>query len=209
MGSIPVGVTKTKNYEELTFQHFIVSLFLKQCKDKRKEKRIVELWDIYDVNRNKTGRTIDRNSNERLKQGEYHLVVEAIIINSEGKILLTKRAKSKNKYPLMWECTGGSCLKGENTLTAILREVREEIGVNFKEEDAIFLKTLREDNAKDFKDIWLFRRDIEIKNLKFTDGEVIEAKWVDIKEFEIMCKQKEVVPSIDFTAEDYEKCLKL
>lgn len=41
----------------------------------------MELWDVYDINRNKTGKIIDRRSGERLKDGEYHLVVEAIIIN--------------------------------------------------------------------------------------------------------------------------------
>ena len=169
----------------------------------------MELWDIYDINRNKTGRIINRNSNERLKEGEYHLVVEAIIINSIGKILLSKRAEFKQKYPLMWECTGGSCIKGENSLQAILREIKEELGLNFKETDAIFYKTLRDDKAKDFKDIWLFRKNIEIKDLKFTDREVIDSKWVTIEEFEIMCNQKEIVPTVDFTREDYEKCLKL
>lgn len=39
--------------------------------------------------------------------------------------------------------------------------------------------------------------------------EVIDSKWVTIEEFEIMCNQKEIVPTVDFTREDYEKCLKL
>ena len=48
----------------------------------------MELWDIYDINKKKTGRVIDRCSNEKLRKGEYHLVVEAIIINSKGEILV-------------------------------------------------------------------------------------------------------------------------
>ncbi len=168
----------------------------------------MELWDIYDINRNKTGKIINRNSKEKLKTGEYHLVVQAIIINSKGKILLSRRAKLKQKYPLMWECTAGSCMKGENSLQAVLREIKEELGISFKNTEASFYKTLRDDKAKDFKDIWLFRKDIEIKDLKFTDKEVIDAKWVSIEEFEKMCNQKEIVPTIDFTRKDYEKCLK-
>ena len=113
----------------------------------------MELWDVYDINRNKTGKVIDRHSNDRLSTGEYHLVTEAIIINSRNEILLTKRASTKQKYPLMWECTCGSCIKSENTLQAILRELKEELGLNFKKNEANFYKTLRDDNAKDFKDI--------------------------------------------------------
>ena len=54
--------------------------------------------DVYDINRNKTGKVIDRHSNDRLSTGEYHLVTEAIIINSRNEILLTKRASTKQKY---------------------------------------------------------------------------------------------------------------
>ncbi len=98
----------------------------------------MELWNVYDINRKCTGKVIDRHSDEKLKEGEYHLVVEAIIINSKGEILLSKRSKFKNKYPNMWECTGGSCIKGENSLQAILRELREELGIIFNDSDAIF-----------------------------------------------------------------------
>ena len=96
----------------------------------------MELWDVYDVNRNYTGKVIDRHSDEKLNEGEYHLVVEAIIINSKAELLLNKRSKFKNKYPSMWEGTGGSCIKGENSLQAILRELKEELGLDFNEKDA-------------------------------------------------------------------------
>ena len=169
----------------------------------------MELWDVYDINRKCTGKVIDRHSDEKLKEGEYHLVVEAIIINSKGEILLNKRSKFKNKYPNMWESTGGSCIKGENGLKAILRELREELGIIFDESDAIFYKTLRDDNAKDFKDIWLLKKNLEIKDLIYTDGEVIDSKWVTIDEFEKMIDNKEIIPTIDFDKEDYKKCLEL
>ncbi len=169
----------------------------------------MELWTVYDINKKSTGKTIDRHSNEKLKEGEYHLVVEAIIINFKGEILLNKRSKLKNKYPCMWETTGGSCIKGENSLQAILREIREELGIIFNESEAIFYKTLRDDVAKDFKDIWLFRKDLEIENLNYTDGEVIDSKWVTIDEFEKMIDKEEIIPTIDFDKEDYKKCLEL
>ncbi len=165
----------------------------------------MELWDIYDKNRNKTGKVIDRNSNERLKEGEYHLVTEAIIMNNKGQLLLNKRAKFKQKYPLMWEFCGGSSIQGENSLKAILREAKEELGLYLNEKEAIFYKTIRDEKAKDFKDIWLFVKDIEIKDLKFIDGEVIDSKWVTIEEFKKLLYKKEIIPTIDFNEEDYKK----
>ena len=86
-------------------------------------------------------------------------------------------------------------------------ELKEELGLDFNEKDANFYRTLRDDYAKDFKDIWVFRKDVNIKDLSFTDGEVEESKWVTIDEFEKMIKRKEIIPTIDFTKEDYKKCL--
>lgn len=43
-----------------------------------------ELWDIYDGNKKKTGRTAERGVYE-FKDGEYHLVVQAIILNTKMK----------------------------------------------------------------------------------------------------------------------------
>ncbi len=64
----------------------------------------MEFWDIYDINKKKTGRTTPRIGC-KLEQGEYHIVVNAIIINSQGQILISKRAGYK-PHGLMWEMSG-------------------------------------------------------------------------------------------------------
>lgn len=61
----------------------------------------------------------------------------------------------------------------------------------------------------DFKDLWLFRRDIDKKEITFPDGESIDAKWVTIDEFVKMYENKEIVPTIDFGIEEYHKALSL
>ena len=98
----------------------------------------------------------------------------------------------------MWECNGGSVKSGEDTLQGILRELKEELGIVLSKDEAIFYKTIRDDKAKDFKDIWIFRKDIDLKELSFIDNEVIEAKWASVKEFERMQKNNDIVPTIDF-----------
>ena len=167
-----------------------------------------ELWDIYDINKKKTGKTIKRDG-EKLKEGEYHIVVNGIIINSKNEILLSKRAAHK-KFGLMWECNGGSILAGETSQEGMIRELKEELGIEFLKEEAIFLKELRRDKIPpNFKDFWLFKRDIDIKDITFPDGEAIEAKWVSIEEFLEMVEKKEIIPTIDFGIEDYNYALKI
>ena len=166
-----------------------------------------ELWDIYDINKNKTGRFAERGVYE-FKEGEYHLVSVALIINSKKEILITKRSETKKSEPLKWELTGGSIKAGETSLQGILREMREEIGLTFTEKDAIFLKEIRKDKVPpDFKDIWLFKKDVNLEELKFTDGEVIDAKWVTIEEFSKIKENKEAVSTIDLGMEEYKLAL--
>ena len=167
-----------------------------------------EMWDIYDINKKKTGRQVKRDSYQ-FKEGEYHIVATAIIMNSKNEILISKRAAHK-RFGLMWECNGGSILAGETSLEGALREIKEELGIEFSKEEAIFLKEIRRDKIPpDFKDLWLFRKDIDTKDITFSDGESIEAKWVSIDEFLKMFENSEIVPNVDFGIEEYNKALKL
>lgn len=169
---------------------------------------MAELWDIYDSNKKKTGRTAERGVYQ-FKEGEYHIVVTAIIMNSNNEILISKRAEYK-KYGLMWEGSGGSILAGETSLEGMLREIREELGIEFSKKEAIFLKEIRRDKIPpDFKDLWLFRRDIKKEEITLPDGEAIAWKWVNIDEFMKMIENNEMVPTIDFGIEEYKLALDL
>jgi isopentenyldiphosphate isomerase len=136
-----------------------------------------ELWDILDVNRNKTGRTVERG--KPMKPDEYHLVVHVWIKNSKDEYLITKRTANK-PYPLMWETTGGSAITGDDSLSAALREVKEEIGINIPTgKGKVFLSLTRQhDDCPDILDVWLFENiDIDINELTFQPEEVCDAKW--------------------------------
>ena len=57
--------------------------------------------------------------------------------------------------------------------------------------------------------MWLFRRDIKEEEITFPDGEATDYKWVTIDKFMKMFNNKEIVPSVNFGREDYEKALKM
>lgn len=122
---------------------------------------MAELWDIYDAHKKKIGRTAERGKYQ-FQEGEYHIVVTGIIMNFKNEILISKRAEHK-KFGLMWECNGGSILAGETSLEGVIRELKEELGMEFSKKEAIFLKEIRRDKLPpDFKDLWLFRRNINL-----------------------------------------------
>ena len=167
-----------------------------------------ELRDIYDEHKKKTGRTIERGGTIRLEKGEYHIVVTALIMNTKNEILISQRAENK-KYGLIWECNGGSILAGETSLEGMIREVKEELGIEFTKKEAIFLKEIKDHcGNQDFKDIWLFKRNIKDEEITLPDGEAIAWKWVTIEKLMEMVAKKEIVPTNDIDMELYEKALK-
>ena len=50
-------------------------------------RMIMELWDIYDAQKRRTGRTMKKND-WCLKEGEYHLTVLGIVAHSDGRFLI-------------------------------------------------------------------------------------------------------------------------
>ena len=159
----------------------------------RKELIAAELWDIYDINRNKTGRTVERG--KPMANGEYHIVVNVWIKGSDGKWLISKRSPNKH-FPNMWEATGGSALAGEDSLTAALREAKEELGIELCAENGYLFKTAVRQyrDFPDFLDIWVFNQDFPIESVVLQSGEACGAKWASSEEILEMEKSGEFIP---------------
>ncbi len=148
----------------------------------------MELWDIYDDRRRRTGRVIERG--KPMKQGEYHLVVHVWIKNSKGEYLISKRTPNKT-FPNMWESVGGSALVGENSFQAALREVQEEIGISLTPGNGqCVFKFKRQTN---FLDVYLFKEDVDITKVCFQPDEVCGAKWASPETIRKMIAEGEFV----------------
>ena len=85
-----------------------------------------EFWDIYNEKKERTGRTMKRND-WCLKDGEYHLTVLGVIKRTDGRFLITKRVMTKAWAPGCWEVSGGAAMAGEDSKTAVLREIMADI----------------------------------------------------------------------------------
>lgn len=156
----------------------------------------MEYWDIYDKNRNKTGKIIKRG--ERMLDGEYHLIVHIWIKNSNNEFLIQQRSE-KVKNPLVWSTTGGSAVSGEDSFTAALREVKEELGIDLSDKKGYLfdMDIYEEDNQKYISDTYLYFIDIDIKDLKLQTEEVKQAK------FEKMSVIKQMMANGEFFIYEY------
>lgn len=59
-------------------------------------------------------------------------VVACALLDDDNRILIAQRPEGKNMAGL-WEFPGGKLEKGESPEAALIRELREELGVNTKE----------------------------------------------------------------------------
>lgn len=134
----------------------------------------MELWDIYDKNKQRTGRTMKRND-WRLKEGEYHLTVLGVIVRPDGRYLITKRVKTKAWAPGWWEVSGGAAMAGEDSLDAVIREVREETGLDVSGCGDGYLFTYQRENPEEgdnyFVDVYRFTLDFEEADVKLQEEE--------------------------------------
>lgn len=165
--------------------------------------KLPEMWDLYDKNRKIIG-SMYRKDVDLIKQGEYHIAVEAIIVNSRNEILISQRAPHK-MYPFEWECNGGSILIGETSLQGILREIKEELGIVLDPKEGTLLRTIQDEEKHYFKDVWVFRKDVKIEEITFPDKEAIAAKWVTTEEIEKMKLEGNLGGTIKNTEEYYDK----
>ena len=90
----------------------------------------MELWDIYDIDRQKTGKLCQRVDGKALADQDYHLVVHICLFNPQGQLLIQRRQLDKAGYPGLWDVTAaGSALAGETSAQAAARELFEEMGI--------------------------------------------------------------------------------
>ena len=152
---------------------------------------MAEKLDVYNIDKKRTGKVIERKQGVTLNNGEYIISVQCWIVNSEGKILLTQRILNKNNGG-KWEPTGGLVISGETSKQGIKRELKEEIGLDIEDDKIRLIKEIVEENENlnFFRDIYLIKEDINLDELSFND-EVIDAKYVTIEEFSKMIENNE------------------
>ena len=159
----------------------------------------MERNDIYDENRNLTGRTRPRG--EALEPGEYGLVVCVWVYDGRGNILMTRRAPGKS-FAGTWENSGGAAQAGETSLQAIVRELREETGILASPEEFEFLSTTRDGHF--FYDHYCLRADVPPERIVLQQGETDDVRWVSMDEVHDMIARGQICQIIarQFLAEE-------
>ncbi|MCL2885081.1 MAG: GNAT family N-acetyltransferase [Oscillospiraceae bacterium] len=170
-----------------------------------------EIWDVLDADGNKTGRYAERG--RPMASGEYFLIVHVWKRNAKGEWLIDKRSIRENDdLSGMWETTGGAALAGEDSLTAALREAKEELDIDLKPQDGTLFRSyipeIKGHGA--FCAVWVFTYNEPIKSMAFDGSEVCDARWATADKIREMQATGEflgeqVYPYFDEMIEKWEK----
>ena len=152
----------------------------------------MEFWDIYDENKQLTGRTMKRND-WCLKEGEYHLTVLGVIARPDGTFLITKRVMTKAWAPGWWEVSGGGVQAGESSEEAVRREVKEETGLDVRNAEGGYAFTYKRVNPDEgdnyFVDVYRFVMDIDEKDVSFQEAEIDGYMFATREQIESFAKE--------------------
>ena len=160
----------------------------------------MERRDLYDINRNLTGKTIAKN--EPTPEGSYIIVVLVFIQNTKGKFLIQRRSRKHKDGKLA--TTGGHVKAGTTSVEGIIEEVEEELGLSLKPSDLHVYYSGREDSSRVFFDDYYAQIDADLADLKLQDDEVDEALWMTADEIQKAIKDGDFLEN---HVEEFERLL--
>lgn len=157
----------------------------------------MELRDLYNRKKILTGEVIEKG--QKVPNGYYYITVVVFIENDKGEFLLQKRVEKKDGK---WATTGGHPKTGESSLEGIVTEIKEELGIDVKQNELTLYKTERTDD--DFVDMYYLKKNIDLDDVILQKEEVEDVMWASRENL------RELINNGDFSSsheEFYISCI--
>jgi len=153
---------------------------------KRTGMKVMELLEVLDENGKQIGTIMEKNKVHN--EGLYHREVALILLNNKGEILLQKRASTKEIEPNKWAWHGGHQIAGEESIDAIIRETKEELGLTLPKDQIKELVELKRDKYpnRQFTTAYYSICNLKSEDFNIQKEELSEVKWFTFQEFKNM-----------------------
>ena len=139
-----------------------------------------ELFPEVDEAGNAIGQITRAEAHDGTKR--LHPVVHLHVFNSRGELYLQHRAKWKSVQPDKWDtATGGHVDFGEDVMTALAREVNEEIGLSSEKYTPKLVKTYIYENDLERELVYVFTTEYD-GELSPSPTETQGGKYWNVKE---------------------------
>ncbi len=159
----------------------------------------MELLDVYDNEGKITGRIVERDTyKENLSKDEHIGIAQIFIENNNGDFLIEESAKTTGfKYLPV----SGHITSGETPKEAIIREAKEEIGLDISNEDVKDVGSFIIDRPVRF--IFYLKKDIDLTTLKLQPEEVESVSYKSATEMMYLIEKglmhpvhRDIVPKV-------------
>lgn len=143
---------------------------------------VSEILDLYDQDLKPTGQVIERG--QRVPAGLMIPIVAVYVYNDQGQYLIQKVSQRKGNY---YATTAGHVQSGEHDFAmAMLRELREEIGLSVTKTELKLVKIRRYDYK--FTLLYMLKSNIPASMLRLQKDEVDSVMWMSHEDIELLCK---------------------
>lgn len=151
----------------------------------------MELWDLYDIDRQKTGETHPRGT--PVPEDRYRMVVHVAIFSTDGRMLIQQRQAFKSSWANLWDVTIGGCaVAGETSRAAAMRELEEELGLVADLQDVRPRMTIHFDDG--FDDIFTLIWDVDLASVTLQESEVQAVQWATEEDIHRMIAEGTFIP---------------
>lgn len=145
-----------------------------------------EKFDVLNERGEFTGEIATRE--ECHAKGLWHRAVYAFIID-DGKVMLQKRSSNKKLWPNLWDVTvGGHVDAGEFGRQALIRETKEELGIDIDDNDIKYLVGSASINEKGdiinkhYNECYMINKKVDISEIVLQKEEVSDIRYFSKEE---------------------------
>lgn len=133
---------------------------------------MAEVFDLYNRQRHPLGRTAEEGGS--MPSGCYRLWVSAWIESAKGAFLMVRPKAGEGR----WEAVSGGVAPGEGSLSAVLRHVKEQLGLEIDPKAVKLMNSERQERGSIFYDVFLLRSDTKLDELAVNADLLAEARWM-------------------------------
>ena len=137
----------------------------------------MEYLQVFDKEKNILNEKVDRDNKYKLPDGKFFMIALIFIENSEGKFLMQKTSKERHSCIAT---TGGHVEFGDTGFETIIREVKEELGIELLPEDINYVGATIYKNCH--LETYYTKKPIDINSVVIQKSEVEYVDWYSEEE---------------------------
>ena len=146
----------------------------------------MEYLQVFDKNKNKLEEKVSRDEKYNLPDEKRFMIVLIFIENSKGEFLLQKTSKSRHSCIAT---TGGHVTYGDSALRTVVKECKEELGIDVSSNDITYIDTVLFKNC--FLETFYTKMELDPSKLILQTEEVESVKWYTKEEISEFIKNNE------------------